>query len=95
MVGKIMPSQILHYIQKKRQKRNRKLIGYSNSLLLDILLYFSLSLSFLRLHLQHMEVTRLGVELELQLRPISQPQRHWIQAISVTYIPQLTAMPDP
>ena len=40
---------------------------------------------FLRLHLWHMEVPRLGVKLELQLRPRSQPQQHWIQAPSITY----------
>ena len=26
---------------------------------------------------------------------VPQPQQHWIQATSVTYVPQLTAMPDP
>ena len=35
------------------------------------------------LHLQHMEVTRLEVELEMQ--PTSQPQQCMIQAPSVTY----------
>ena len=41
--------------------------------------YFVLSFIFLGLHLQHMEVPRLGVELELQLLAYTTP----------------TAMPDP
>jgi len=35
-----------------------------------------------------MEISRLGVigvELELQLRPMPQPQQHWIQATSANY----------
>ena len=32
-----------------------------------------------------MEVLRIGVESELQLRPTPQPQQHQIQAASVTY----------
>ena len=43
----------------------------------------SFFLSFLGPNLQYMEVPRLGVKLELQLRP--QPQQHQIQAASVTY----------
>ena len=46
-----------------------------------------LSFFFLGPHLRHMEVARLGVKSELQ--------QHQIQAASATYIPQLTAMPDP
>ena len=38
---------------------------------------------FLGLHLQHMEVPRLGVELEL---PTPQPQQCQIPAASATYI---------
>ena len=41
--------------------------------------------SFLRLHPWHLEVPRLGVELELQLRPKPQSQKHWIRAASVNY----------
>ena len=37
------------------------------------------------LHLQHMEVPRLGVELELQLLPIPQTQQLRIQAASASY----------
>ena len=33
-----------------------------------------------------MEVSRLGIELELQLWPMLQPQQHWIQAASAAYI---------
>ena len=40
---------------------------------------------FLEPHPQHMEVPRLGVELELQLQPTLQPQQHRIRAISATY----------
>ena len=53
--------------------------------------FFSLSLSlsifllFLQPHLLHMEVPRLGVELELHLQPTPQPQQHWIRATSATY----------
>ena len=32
-----------------------------------------------------MEAPRLGVESELQLKPIPQPQQHWIRASSVTH----------
>ena len=39
---------------------------------------------FLWPHLLHMEVPSLGLELELQLWPVSQPQQHWIQAASMT-----------
>ena len=35
------------------------------------------SFFFLRTHLWHMEVPRLGVRLELQLRPMPQPQPPW------------------
>ena len=35
--------------------------------------------------LRHMEVPRLGVGLELQLRPMPQTQQHRIQAASATY----------
>ena len=40
---------------------------------------------FLQLHLRHMEVPRLGVNTELQLRPTPQPQQLWIQAACATY----------
>ena len=57
--------------------------------LTDILLYFILFyfiyFCFLGPHLQHTGVPRLGVELELQLRPSPQPQKHGIWAQSVTY----------
>ena len=46
-------------------------------------IYLFILFSFLRPHLQHMEVPMLGVESELQL-PMPQPQQHWIQ-VSVTY----------
>ena len=36
-------------------------------------------------HLQHMDVPRLGIESDLQLRPKLQPQQHQIQAASSTY----------
>ena len=36
-------------------------------------------------HLRHIEVPRLGVKLELQLRLTPEPQPHQIQAKSVTY----------
>ena len=41
---------------------------------------------FLRPHLWHMEIPRVGVKSELQLRLTPQPQQHQIQATSVTYI---------
>ena len=40
---------------------------------------------FFWLHLQHMLVPRLEVELELKLRSIPQPWQHQIQATSVNY----------
>ena len=43
-------------------------------------------------HLQHMEVPRLGVESEMQLRPTPQPRQDQIQATSVTWALQLMAM---
>ena len=43
-----------------------------------------MSFCFLGLHLQHVEVPRLGFELELQL-PQPQPQQRGIQAESATY----------
>lgn len=41
--------------------------------------------TFLGLHLRHTEAPRLGVELDLQLWSMPQPQQHWIQAAPVTY----------
>ena len=41
---------------------------------------------FLQLHLWHIKVPRLGVKLEMQMRPMPEPQQHGIQAASVTYI---------
>ena len=40
---------------------------------------------YLWLHLQHVEVPRLGVNSELQLQPMPRPQQHRIQAARVTY----------
>ena len=58
----------------------------------DYLLQFGLSMPytvlyffFLKPHLQHMEVPGPGVEVELQLKPLSQPQQQWIQAAPATY----------
>ena len=48
-----------------------------------ILIYFSFFSFFLGPHMQHSEVPRLGVELELQLWPML--QQYWILAASVTY----------
>ena len=44
--------------------------------------YFIFIFSFLELHPWHMEVPKLGAELEL---PTPQPQQHQIRASSVTY----------
>ena len=38
---------------------------------------------------------RPGVETELQLRPMPQPQQHQIRAASVTYATRLEAIPYP
>ena len=46
---------------------------------------FVFSFSFLRLHLWHREIPRLGVESELQLEPVLQPQQHQIGAASAIY----------
>ena len=48
----------------------------------DLLPIFFFSL--LRPHLWHMKVPRLGVKLELQLRPLPQPQQHQIWATSAS-----------
>ena len=40
---------------------------------------------FLGLHLQHMEVPRLGAEWELQPRPTPQPQQHLTQTVSAAH----------
>ena len=58
---------------------------FSLSQIFRFLNSFLIFFFFLRLHLWHMEVPRLGVQLELQLRPLPQPQQYWIQAISATY----------
>ena len=51
-------------------------------------------LFFLGLHLQHMEVPRLGVKSELQLLPMPQPKQREIRAASETYAASV-AMLDP
>ena len=51
-----------------------------------IVLYCTVLFSFLRPHLQHMEIPRPGVELVLQLWRRQQPQQHEIQAAPVTYV---------
>ena len=33
---------------------------------------------FSRLHLWHTEIPSLGIRLQLQLRPMPQPEKHWI-----------------
>ena len=48
-------------------------------------LSLSLSLVFLGLHLQHMEVPRLGVESELQQLAYTKPQQCKIQDVFATY----------
>ena len=47
--------------------------------------FFFLILFFFFAPRWYMEVPRIGVESELQLRPISQPQKHQIGAMSLTY----------
>ena len=59
----------------------RSFAHLKNWIVFLIFIYFF----FLGPHLWHMEVTRLGVELELQLRPVPQPQQCRIQAPSLTY----------
>ena len=49
------------------------------------IIFFGLFVFSLILHLWCMEVPRLEVASELQLRPMSQPQQRQIQAASVTY----------
>ena len=51
--------------------------------MLGVGFFFFFFLVFLAPYLWHMEVPRLGIELELQLLP--QPQQHRIQATSATY----------
>ena len=53
---------------------------FCNNFLFFPFLFFSLGP-----HLWHMEVSRLGVQSELQLQPTPQPGQHWIQATSVIY----------
>ena len=52
---------------------------------LSYLTYTFFFLVLFRDHLQHMEVSKLGVRLELQRRPTPQPQQCQIWATSVTY----------
>ena len=47
--------------------------------------FFFFFFIFLGPHLQHVEILRLGVKSELQLKATPQPQQPWIQATSVTY----------
>ena len=49
---------------------------------------------FLWQHLQHMEIPRLGIKLELQLRPTLSPQQCQLQDASATYATAM-AKPDP
>ena len=61
--------------------------GAISSLYQHYLLSFSIPPAFffnLNSHMQHVQVPRLGVELELQLG-LPQPLQHQIQAASVTY----------
>ena len=51
----------------------------------DHIIYPSMVFFFSRLHLWHMNVPRLGVKSEPQLRPIPEPWQHWIWAASETY----------
>ena len=53
-------------------------------------LFFSLGL-----HLQHMEVPRLGVESELQLLTYATATAMWDPSCICNLHPQLMAMPDP
>ena len=46
---------------------------------------FFFFLVFLGLHLQYMEIPKLGFELALQLLAYTQPQQHTIRDLSVTY----------
>ena len=62
------------------EDREGQEIYFSFSLLFSSFLCF-----FLGLHLQHMEIARLGVESELQLESMSQPQQCKIRATSATY----------
>ena len=52
---------------------------------IQVLRLFYFILFYLGPHLRHMEVPRLGVELELYSQPIPQPQQDGIQATSATY----------
>ena len=47
--------------------------------------YFMFILRLFRVSLQHMEVSRLGVESKLQLLATPQPQQHGILAMSLIY----------
>ena len=47
--------------------------------------FFFFFFFFLLLHPWHTEVSSLGVESELQLRPTPQARKLWIQAESLTY----------
>ena len=47
--------------------------------------FFFFFFCFLGQHLQHVDVSRVGVESVLQLQPTPQPQQREIQAASATY----------
>ena len=76
-------SSLMCCLKKKENKKNPAILGgllkglnfiYLINLLIHLFIYFV----FLGLHPPHMEVPRLGVELELQ--PMPQPQRRQIWA---------------
>ena len=52
---------------------------------ISFLLLLSFVFVFLEPHPRHMEVPRLGVELELSRLLMPQPHQHGIRAMSVTY----------
>ena len=59
---------------QRQERRGRERPMVHGALIIPRQVFFFFSFFLLGPHLQHMEVPRLGVQLELQLRPTPQPQ---------------------
>ena len=84
-------SQMAQWGPKLRSDNGRSLTQCSARELLQMIFFFV----FLGLHLWHMEVTRLGVKLELQLLACHHSHSNAGSKLCLQPTPSLLAMPDP